>query len=468
MRTSLIALLWCGAATAAHPPLALYPENPRYFLFRGKPTVLVTSGEHYGAVINRDFDYRRYLKTLAAARLNLTRVFAGAYREASGNFKIAGNTLAPAAGRFLAPWAESGGKFDLSRWNPAYLRRLRDFMSEASRRGVVVELNLFCPYYQDSMWDLSPLNARNNVNGIGAVARTDALTLKDTRLLEAEDAMVGKIVAELRDFDNLYYEICNEPYFAGVTLEWQRHMARTIAAAETGLPRRHLISQNIANYSAAVTDPTPEVSIFNFHYARPPEAVGRNWKWNKPIGCNETGFDGSADATYRIQGWEFLMAGGALYNNLDYSFSAGHEDGTFRYPETQPGGGSAALRRQLRLLRDFFDGLPFPRMSPAAGAVRARPQDASVGVLAAAGRIYALYLHRGRVDKNRKPRYVVDGAARASRLGLELPAGRYIARWIDPRTGKTLRRDRFTHQGGTRTLESPVYSEDVAGRIERR
>jgi hypothetical protein len=41
----VIASLIVAAAFGA--PLALHPENPRY-LFRGKPTVLVTSGEHYG------------------------------------------------------------------------------------------------------------------------------------------------------------------------------------------------------------------------------------------------------------------------------------------------------------------------------------------------------------------------------------------------------------------------------------
>ncbi len=47
-------------ASAAGKPLALHPDNPRYFLFRGKPAVLITSGEHYGAVLNRDFDYVAY------------------------------------------------------------------------------------------------------------------------------------------------------------------------------------------------------------------------------------------------------------------------------------------------------------------------------------------------------------------------------------------------------------------------
>src|SRR5262245_27080972 len=42
---------------AAAPALQLLPDNPHYFLFRGKPTVLIGSGEHYGAVLNGDFDY---------------------------------------------------------------------------------------------------------------------------------------------------------------------------------------------------------------------------------------------------------------------------------------------------------------------------------------------------------------------------------------------------------------------------
>src|SRR5918994_6625367 len=88
-------------------PLTLLPENPRYFLFRGRPTVLITSGEHYGAVLNRDFDYVRYLDTLKSHGFNLTRTFAGTYREVPGSFGITGNTLAPAADRFVCPWARS-------------------------------------------------------------------------------------------------------------------------------------------------------------------------------------------------------------------------------------------------------------------------------------------------------------------------------------------------------------------------
>ena len=76
----------------------------------------------------------------------------------------------------------------------------------------------------------------------------------------------------------------------------------------------------------------------------PPVAVAMNYGLNKVIGDNETGFRGNSDSAYRMEAWRFILAGGALYNNLDYSFAAGNEKGDYQYPATQPGGGSIALR----------------------------------------------------------------------------------------------------------------------------
>ncbi|UCE47234.1 MAG: hypothetical protein JSW47_16720, partial [Phycisphaerales bacterium] len=310
MLTVYLALLNLAGAVAAaetYPAIQLHPENPHYFLWRGKPTVLITSGEHYGAVLNRAFDYKKYLKTLESLGFNLTRTFSGAYCEPIGAFKIQDNTLAPAENRLICPWARSdqegyangGNRFDLTRWDAAYFKRLRDFVSEAAKRSVVVELVLFCPFYKDDMWKLSPMNAANNVNGMGRTERTKVYTLKDTKLLAVQDAMIRRIVEELRDFDNVYYEICNEPYFGGVTLEWQAHIAQTIARTEADFENKHLIAQNIANKHKIITDPNPLVSIFNFHYAKPPDAVADNYGLNKVIGDDETGFAGSEPGPYR-------------------------------------------------------------------------------------------------------------------------------------------------------------------------
>jgi hypothetical protein len=460
-------MIWGSSSPAL---LALHPDNPHCFLFRGKPAVLITSGEHYGAVLNQDFDYLKYLDTLRADGLTLTRTFSGAYVEPQGAFKIGRNTLAPAANRFLAPWARSGhpgypsggNKFDLTRWDPDYFRRLRDFVTQAGQRGIVVEMSLFCPFYDEAQWKLSPLNARNNVNGVGTVPRTDVYTLdKHGGLLAVQDALVRKIVAELKDCDNVYYEICNEPYFGGVTLAWQHHVADVIAAAEKGLPHRHLVSQNIANKSARISRPHPAVSIFNFHYATPPTAVVENYGLNKVIGDNETGFRGTHDEAYRSEGWEFVLAGGGLYNNLDYSFTVGHEDGTFAYPAQQPGGGSVALRKQLRILKDFIHGFDFVHIKPDKTVVTSTsPAGLFVHALSQPGKAYALYLRRVTAPKPpARPQELV--------LKLSMPAGRYDAEWLDVTAGRVQKRETFTARGDQHNLVAPGFRDDMALRILR-
>jgi hypothetical protein len=458
-----------AAAAETHPPLALLPGNPHYFLFRGKPTVLITSGEHYGAVLNQDFDYRKYLDTLAADKLNLTRTFTGAYVEPQGAFNIAKNTLAPASGRFLAPWARSdqpgyaggGNKFDLERWDDAYFARLKDFVAHASKAGVVVELNLFCPMYEELQWKVSPLNPANNVQEVGPSDRTHVYTLDNSQgLLAVQEELVRKIVDELAEFDNVYYEICNEPYFGGVTLEWQDHIADVIATAEHDLAHPHLIARNVANNTAKVTNPHHELSIFNFHYADPPDAVAENYGLDGVIGDNETGFAGTADATYRMEGWDFILAGGGLYNNLDYSFVVGHEDGTFDYPDSQPGGGSVTLRKQLRTLYDFIHGFDLVKLKPDNAVIKSSvPKGLSARALVDPGNAYAIYV------RPLKQQEAGSQPEKLAALALELPAGKYKATWISPATGEALAEESFAHAGGAKELKAPAFEPDVALKV---
>jgi hypothetical protein len=449
----LAALLACAASLAAQP-FGLLPANPHYFTYKGRPTVLVTSGEHYGAVLNAKFDYRKYLATLAADGLNHTRIFTGLYREVPGSFNIARNTLAPEAADFLSPFLrDASGVYDLAAWNPAYFARLKDFLAEAAKHGVIVEVCLTTTHYNETHWKLTPW--QNNRNGVGSGLKHDEpWTLKDPKLQAALDAFVRKIAAELKEFDNFYFEICNEPYIGGPTLEWQRHMARVIREADGG---RHLISQNIANHEKTVTDPDPNVSLFNFHYARPPRAVAQNYSLNRPIGMNETGFDGSDDAVYRIQAWDFLTAGGALYNNLDYSFTAGHEDGTFQPPATTPGGGSPALRKQLGFLKRTMDRFDLAVLRPLEGV------SSHARCLGQAGQVYLCYGHYGELRNGYRPRYAVETAKKTVAWRLQIPEGRYQAVWHDPKTGKEL--GRATIETGA--ITTPEHTEDIALELRR-
>jgi hypothetical protein len=455
---ALLATATAMAGPAGGEPLRLHPENPHYLLFRGKPTVLITSGEHYGAVLNLDFDYVKYLDALAAAGLNLTRTFSGVYREIPGSFKIRSNPLAPAPGRYACPWARSdvpgyaqgGNKFDLSKWDEAYFARLKDFLGQAARRGVVVELVLFCPMYNDDLWKACPMHAANNTNGVGDLKKDEVHTLQNGRLLEFQLAVTRKLVTEANPFDNVYFEIANEPYFGGITLDWQKRIADEIGATEAALPRKHLVAQNIANGSKKIDQANPAVAIFNFHYCSPPNAVAMNFGLNRVIADDETGFKGSADAPYHADGWDFLLAGGAVYSNLDYSFYPGCEDGSGR-PDA-PGGGSPALRKSLAALRTFLERFDFIRMAPDPAAVKGGvPEKATARALVEPGRQYAVF---------------VRGGTRAD-LVLALPAGAYEAEWANFKTGAAEKTERFAHAGGPRTLASPPYQEAIALRVVR-
>jgi len=462
----LISIFLLGEIASLYAaPLALHPDNPHCFLWRGKPEIIITSGEHYGAILNLDFDYRRYLNTLAKDKLNGTRLWAGSYVETGGNFHIASNTLAPARGRFIAPWARSdqpaafdgGNKFDLARWNGAYFKRLKDFVGYASQKRVIVEINLFCPMYEESMWNICPMNARNNVNSLGNISRRDPLTLdKSSGLLTIQEAMVRKFAAELREFDNVYFEIVNEPYATEprVPDDWQRHMTDVLAEAMKDWPQPFLISWNIANSKTIVDKPHPSVSIFNFHYAAPPDTVAMNWQLNKIIGDNETGFCGTNNLPYRTEAWDFIAAGGGLFNHLDYSFTVGHETGTFIYPSTQPGGGNATLRKQLHILSDFIHGFDFVRMRPDNSIVKGGvPAGGSVRAFAEAGKACAIYV--------RQP------GTNSVALQVGLAEGKWMAEWIDTKTGASAGRAKFDGSG-MNTLRSPTFSDDIALRILHR
>jgi hypothetical protein len=177
-----------------------------------------------------------------------------------------------------------------------------------------------------------------------------------------------------------------------------------------------------------------------------------NYGLNKAIGDNETGFKGTNDAHYRMEGWEFMLAGGGLYNNLDYSFVVGHEKGDFSYPKNQPGGGSPAFRHQMFLLQDFLNSFQFIKMKPNNSVLKGGlPDKAHAYVLAEPGQQYAVYIFGG---EQAKP-------------VLDLPAGNYKVEWLNPFSGKIQKKDRLKHDGGPATLTSPGYNPDIALKIVR-
>ncbi|MEX0775232.1 MAG: hypothetical protein WD042_05905 [Phycisphaeraceae bacterium] len=448
-------------------PLALHPDNPHYFLHNGQVTVLITSAEHYGAVSNLDFDYLAYLEALAADRLNHTRLFIASYVEPPGAFKIQNNSLCPAAGRLIAPWARStrvgyaggGAKFDLMRWDPAYFVRLRDFIAKAARHDIIVEVTFFSTMYNDATWQMSPMHPDNNINGVGmGVSFNDVYQAwANAGLRDVQDALAGKVITELKDCDNIYYEIINEPYIGDDKIAWQNRMINSIVVpAQAALDDRHLLSVNVANGDAVVTAGNgldSNISIYNFHYSNP-RAVRDNYGLSRAIGDNETNAHGPLDATYRREAWAFILGGGAIFSNVDWSFTVDHEDGTYVYDAQTPGGGGAALRAQLGVLKEFIHGFDLVKMHPQRTILSNYQSNASAEALIASGKQYALYL------KDAEAPQVTKGP-----VGIDLPAGNYRAQWIDVLTGEVVHSRSIAATGGVRPLKNLTGLSEYAVKI---
>lgn len=464
----LILLQAAGAVEAVKP----HPANPNYFLFRGKPMIIVSSAEHYGAVLNQDFDWKKYLDTMAHDGMNYVRIFSGSYREVPGDFGIERNTLAPAPGRFLAPWARKDGKFDLSKWDEAYFTRLKEFVAAAGERGLIVEVTLFCSTYSAKQWAVSPFHSDNNSNGTTVRDFKELHTKNNGNVLGFQEAMTRRVVRELNGFDNVLYEIQNEPWAdRGVpveainryqpakwpnsvdladeaSLEWQRLVASWIHSEEAALPVKHSVAWNVCNFLSSLKAMLPGANVVNFHYAYP-EAALWNTGLNVPIAYDETGFIGKTDAAYRREAWRFLLAGGGAFNHLDYSFSVGHEDGMDSQPKS-PGGGSTALRRQFRVLSEVLHGLPFLRMKADLATVRYAP-GVEWQAFSSAGEAYLIYVRGGS----------------PAELTLQMAAGQYSAEWINTLDGTVIEKRPLVRRGGTVKLRSPAFTDDVALRIRK-
>jgi len=458
----------------------LNPENPNYFLYKGKPTILITSGEHYGAVMNADFDFEKYLRTLKNDGLNYTRIFLGPYSELGDNlFGITNNTMNPKPESWLTPWIKKteSGKYDLTQWNEVFFDRLKAYINEADKNGVVVEITLFTSYYTNHQWKTSPFNPKNNIQGFDSISFRQVNTINNGALMEIQEKYVRRVVQELNGFGNVFFEIQNEPWsdnpvFAEKiidtdtlthasswqqivetakteSLDWQKKIAQIIADEENQLPNKHLIAQNISNYRNRIENPDPNISIFNFHYAYP-EAAYENLYLNKVIGLDETGFMPHQDILYRSQAWKFMLAGGAIYNNLDYSFIVGKEDGTHPIDSVTPGWSHPEYRKQMKIMKDFLESFDFIRMKPDNSILNVTKGSLSdFQVLAETGKQYGIYFNGGSL----------------SEITLELPDGEYTTEWINLLTGIIDRSQNLLAKNGTATLICPEFKEDIALKI---
>jgi len=146
---------------AAAGPLVVSVANPRYFAAasqNGDPTAVYLTGSHIWNNLHDGLgpggscadspeqnDYRAYLDFLRGHGHNFIRLWRWEHfksQAAGGGFHLC---MSPQPWLRTGPGAATDGKpkFDLSRFDPAYFRRLRDRIVAAGREGIYVAVMLF-------------------------------------------------------------------------------------------------------------------------------------------------------------------------------------------------------------------------------------------------------------------------------------------------------------------------------------
>ena len=469
--------------SASDSVFSVHPKNHRCFLYQGKPMKILTSAEHYGAVINGEFDYDVYLKELRRTGQNQTRVFTF-YREEWRNPVL--NTLAPTPQSTVLPWRRvSGhgkgpdglGKFDLNQWNPAYFARLKDYVQKCAEHGVICEIVLFCNPYNEKQYAWFPCNKAGNVNGVGEDCDDyrQFMTLEAPSVVAFQERFVRKVVQDLNEFDNVYYEICNEPYSKTFPKEWTKrgeawhaHMARAIRQVEKDLPNRHSIAANVPNNEAILKN--PDIDILNHHY--PPgtriwQLMRQRDRYRKPLVFDEnySGIVGKKPAERyainRAEAWLTILSGCAGFSNLDWTFTAADESGSGKAPlrdgrkiDGRP------LREWLDIFRQLLGQYDVARLVPAVEALPDRISGYEYAATTDGKGKYILYFVDKRLFES-KP-----CPAQPLEISIKLPGGRYAADTFDPKTGKTTTMSPL-QSDGTLSLKIPEFREDVAVSLER-
>ena len=488
-----------------HQPISIHPENPHYFLFRGKPLVLITAGEHYGSVVNRPFDFQRYLKDMADKKQTLTRTFL-LFREVATDINPH-SPLKIDAKDFVAPWprtgpgkADDGGPvWDLDRWNPEYFERLHSFLAKASKLGIVVELTLFSNTYSNKVWSLNPLKASNNKQGVGDIVYTDYTSLRDKKLIERQLAFVRKIVKETHRYDNVYYEICNEPrggeksppsgpqYATAAEVDaWQAEIGRVIRQELTKTKSQHLVA-GVPSWDTKWEQPLDagfEGSMLDVVNPHPlPNMIlrGRTYqlggfmkkelklkefsdfcaatqRYRKPCVLDEDNSssffrDDVGWTIHRKRAWTAVLSG-THYGYIDFTIQAGSETGT---TESQH-----KIRAWMKHLSEFIHAFDFIHARPNREWIEKQPEHFVVSALVKPGSDYIAYLADEREVTNPDLGKPING-----KVVLRLPKSVYLARFYSPITGKYL--PGVAVQGGVApiTLELPAVLHDVVLRVTR-
>lgn len=483
-------------------PIRIHPDNPKCFQFRGKPLALVTATEHYGAVINRPFRFERYLSDACEKHITLSRLFV-LFRELQTPMNPY-STGKPESPDYISPFLRTGPgtaqdgqpQYNLDRWNPEFFDRLHRFLNLASEYGIIVEVTLLSNTYAPEVWSLNPLHHANNVNGLEEIEWPDYLTMRHSKLFDRQVTHVRKIVEETKSYDNIVYEICNEPG-GGVpgkpenpqpaeVNQWQMALAKVIRDAEADLPFKHLIvGQEAFTYSPFVQSSDKSfreigLDVVNMHPLPDTTYHGESYDMGnfmskelklrairdfclatydepKPLNLDEDNVasqykDYDGWTIHRKRAWVTLLSG-CHYDYIDFSI--------INYSETGTEASQRCIRSWMKHLSEFIHSIDLVRAKPLTGFLKEQLPHTVEVVFAVEGEDYSIYLADERELNEEGAGEPIQGE-----VIFALPPGKYKIACYSPVTG--LYSPTLTLKGGEEVKFGLLdFEHDIVLRIKK-
>lgn len=224
-------------------PLVVSARNPRYFTPASGPDAgraVYLTGSHIWNNLQdgmgpgpeapdeaEQMDFSVYLRFLADRGHNFIRLWRWEQfrsQAAGGNYHL---NMSPQPWLRTGPGVAKDGKprFDLTKLDDDYFRRLRTRVVAAGELGIYVGVMLF------DGWALHlspapdhieghPFHASNNVNDIAATSIDDLQVLPlDARVQAIQDVYVRTVIDTLHDLPNVLWEVANESSGGGAVTD---------------------------------------------------------------------------------------------------------------------------------------------------------------------------------------------------------------------------------------------------------
>ena len=339
------------------------------------------------------------------------------------------------------PWVEvEDGRYDLSRFNEAWMERLEDYLAWTEAHGIVVLLEVFDNWSfvndREGAWQDNPWNPRNNVNyGTEQVsdqteranaAIYQALADGEADVLALLEAYVATLLEIALPHSNVTYNISNE---SNAPLAWSEYWAGFIRqlASERGLS---VLIGEMPHAAVPSTGVEPIAASASFDYV---DAASRTSDdmFGKVESAEVAGTDDVMTGLRAAS--EKPVTIGKIYHRSPATLWSKFINGAaaLRYHRNCERGGSDESNPQryfdyIQHLRSFIDEIDLAAVaSTDDGLVEGVPTGVRADVLAAPGLWYAVYFYKES-----------DDSSSGVQFSLDLGSAEYTARWFDPATGE--------------------------------